>query len=321
MSVMNSIRRLIPVAALAGAAVLGLTACGDTASGTTDDGRLKVSASFYPMEFLAEEIGGDHVAVTTLTKPGTEPHDLELSPKQTARLYESGMIVYLKGLQPAVDEAIEQSGVENVVEATSFTTLEKTGTTEDGHAHEDGEEGHEHSDENGLDPHLWIDPVRYAQVAEGVGAALEKADPDHAADYRANTADLVDRLHKLDQEFEAGLRNRGTDTFITTHAAFGYLADRYGLIQEAVKGLDPESEPSARRIQDLHDIARHDDVSTVFFETLVSDRTAKTLAGDLGLKTDVLDPLEGITDDSRGDDYFSVQRANLAALQKALGAK
>ncbi|MFC7218790.1 metal ABC transporter substrate-binding protein [Streptomyces polyrhachis] len=325
MSVMKNFRRLIPVAALAVAAPLALSACGDSASAkTTEDGRLKVTASFYPTQFLVEQIGRDHVQVSTLTKPGTEPHDLELSPRQTGELADTGMIIYLKGIQPAVDDAIKESGVKDAVDIAKFTTLEKTGTTEDGHAHEEEhaeEEGHDHGDEHGLDPHIWIDPVRYAQTAKGVGEAMAKADPDHAADYRRNAADLADRLGKLDKSFAGGLKNRTTDTFITTHAAFGYLADRYGLVQESIKGLDPESEPSAKRMRELHEIAEHDDVTTVFFETLVSPKTAETLAGDLGLRTAVLDPIEGISDTSPGSDYFQVQEANLKTLQKALGAK
>lgn len=310
----------IPVAAFASAAVLALTACGDDASGVTSDGKLSVTASFYPMEFLAEEIGGGHVEVTTLTEPGTEPHDLELSPQQTGELTQAGLILYLKDMQPAVDEAIELSGAEHTVEVSELTTLEKHAGEEHAGEHEGGEhEGHDHDHEAG-DPHIWLDPVRYAEVAEGVGKAMAKADPKHADDYRANAADLADRLGKLDRGFETGLANRKTDTFVTTHAAFGYLAERYGLTEESIMGLDPESEPSGARMRELQDIAEHDDVSTIFFETLVSDETAKTLAGDLGLRTDVLDPVEGITDESRGDDYIEVMEANLRALRKALGA-
>lgn len=332
MSVMKASRRsisgLTPIAAaaLSAAAALTLSACGDGASGTTtEDGRLRVTASFYPMQFLAEEIGGANAEVSTLTKPGTEPHDLELSPRQTGELADAGLIVYLKDMQPAVDEAIEQSGAEHVVEASEFTSLEKHGAEgADGHAQEEadgGHEGHDHGGEDGPDPHLWLDPVRYAEVAEGVGEAMAEADPDHAAAYEKNAAKLAERLRTLDREFAAGLENRRTDTFITTHAAFGYIADRYGLVQESIKGLSPESEPSAARMQQLQDIAEDDGVTTVFFETLVSDKTARTLAGDLGLRTDVLDPIEGVTDESKGDDYFSVMEANLGALQRALGAK
>ncbi|WP_225803550.1 metal ABC transporter substrate-binding protein [Streptomyces sp. NK15101] len=320
-----NVRRLIPTTALAGAVALGvvsLSAC----SGTSDaadkgsDGKLDVVASFYPVQYLAEQIGGGHVAVNTLTKPGVEPHDLELKPKQIGELGEADVILYLKGIQPAVDEAIAQAGVKNTVDAGTLTELEEHGT-EVGHDH-GSEEGHEtHEGEAGADPHIWLDPVKYAEVAKGVGSALEKADPDHAADYRKNTEALVKKLGDLDTEFETGLKNTATKTFITTHSAFGYLAERYGLEQEGISGLDPESEPSPARIKELQDIAEHDKVSTVFFETLASDKTAKTLAGDTGLKTDVLDPLEGITEQSKGDDYIEVMQSNLAALKKALGAK
>ncbi|MFE2742874.1 metal ABC transporter substrate-binding protein [Streptomyces scopuliridis] len=327
-------RRLIPTATLAGAVTLGLvtlSACSSSDAATKKSGdKLAVTASFYPMQFLAERIGGDHVSVTTLTKPGVEPHDLELNPRQVAQLGEADVILYLKGIQPAVDEAITQSGVKNTVDATSLTTLEKHGT-EVGHSHEDGhtdghtaEESHSAGEEGSLegkDPHIWLDPVKYAEVAKGVGASLEKTDPDNSAAYRKNTDALVKQLGGLDTAFKQGLADTTTKTFITTHAAFGYLAERYGLTQEAIAGLDPESEPSPARVKELETIAEHDKVGTVFFETLASDKTAKTIAADSGLKTDVLDPLEGITDKSKGDDYIEVMNSNLAALQKALGAK
>ncbi len=339
MTVMN-VRRLIPATAVAGAGALGLmavSAC--TASGAaerTDDGRLQVVASFYPMQYLAERIGGDHVAVTTLTKPGVEPHDLELKPRQTAELNDAGLIVSLRGVQPAVDKAIEQAAAPHKVDAADLTELRHfdggghdhdhgghEGETEAEHAEHADEPGHEeHEDGTGneaADPHLWLDPVKYAEVAEGVGAGFEKADPAHADDYRKNTEALVAELTALDAEFEKGLEKASTRTFITTHSAFGYLAARYGLEQEGISGVGPESEPSPARIKELQEIAKKDRVTTVFFETLASDRTARTLADDTGLATDVLDPLEGITDKSRGDDYLQVMRANLAALQKALG--
>ncbi|RDG38020.1 metal ABC transporter substrate-binding protein [Streptomyces corynorhini] len=333
-----NVRRLIPTATLAGAVTLGLvalSACSSSDAATKSGGKLAVTASFYPMQFLAQEIGGDHVSVTTLTKPGVEPHDLELKPRQAAQLGEADVIVYLKGIQPAVDKAIAQSGVRNTVDATTLTTMEQHGT-EAGHDHghgEDGEHADDHADEethaaedeeasaDGNDPHIWLDPVKFAEVAKGVGAALEKADPDHAADYQKNTTALVGKLDGLNTAFKDGLADTSTRTFITTHAAFGYLAERYGLEQEAIAGIDPEAEPSPARVKELETIAKRDKVSTVFFETLASDRTAKTLAGDSGLKTDVLDPLEGITDASKGADYIEVMRSNLEALRKALGAK
>ncbi|MCE7079152.1 metal ABC transporter substrate-binding protein [Streptomyces sp. ST2-7A] len=369
-------------------AVLALAACGTEGAADEEEtgaagSTLDVVASFYPMEFLAERVGGEHVSVSTLTEPGVEPHDLELSPRQVGELSEADVVVYLAGLQPAVDEAVEQSGVEHVAEAGEFTELseyrgdhdhgdehgheddhghEDEHGHEDDHGHGDDEHGHEddhghghgddehadeghgnehgthdHEDEHGHDedhadeddhghahgaedPHVWLNPIKYAEVAEGVAETLSAADPDNAADYRRNAEDLAEELRALDTEFEEGLANRTSDVFITTHAAFGYLAERYGLREESIAGLDPESEPSAARMRALHDIAEDEGVSTVFFETLASDATARTLADDLGLETDVLDPLEGITEGSRGDDYFEVMRANLEALRQALGA-
>ncbi|MFE7367518.1 metal ABC transporter substrate-binding protein [Streptomyces anulatus] len=337
-----NVRRLIPTTAVAGAVVLGLTALSACSTSDAADGgngdKLKVTASFYPMQFLTERIGGEHVAVTSLTKPGVEPHDLELTPRQIGSISESDYVLYLKGIQPAVDDAIKQSGVKNTVDAATLTTLENHGSEVSGHDHgHEGEEehgheeeaheehsegdGHNHGEEGGADPHIWLDPVKYAEVAKGVGKSLEKADPDHAADYKKNTDALVAELGELNTAYETGLKNTSTKTFITTHSAFGYLAERYGLTQQGIAGIDPEAEPSPARIQEIHTIAEKEKATTVFFETLASDKTAKTLAKDTGLKTGVLDPLEGITDKSQGADYIEVMESNLAALQKALGAK
>ncbi|MFF9348259.1 metal ABC transporter substrate-binding protein [Streptomyces sp. NPDC014734] len=322
-----NVSRLIPTAAVAGAAVLGLTAltaCSSSDSSDHKNGdKLNVVASFYPMQFLAERIGGEHVSVTTLTKPGVEPHDLELSPRQIGGLGDADFVLYLKGIQPAVDDAIKQSGAEDVVDASTLTKLETHGTETgpDDHDHDHGDDHDHHGDEAGADPHIWLDPVKYAEVAKGVGKSLEKSDPGHAADYRKNTEALVTELDGLNTAYANGLRNTATKTFITTHSAFGYLAERYGLTQEGIAGVDPEAEPSPARIKAIHTITKKDGATTVFFETLASDKTAKTLARDTGLRTDVLDPLEGITDKSKGTDYIEVMRSNLAALQKALGTK
>ncbi|MFC9126818.1 metal ABC transporter substrate-binding protein [Streptomyces sp. NPDC057099] len=317
---MNVRRRLIPAAAAASLGLGALTACSSDSAATGNTEKFDVVASFYPMAFLAEQIGGDHANVTSLTEPGQEPHDLEISTQQRAQLEEADAALFLKGLQPAVDEAVTQTGIETKIDAASLTHLEDHGGA--GHSHE-GEEAHsgESEEEHGRDPHVWLDPVKYAEIAQGVGKAFEKADPDHAADYKKNTEALVKKLNGLNSDFENGLKDSKSKVFFTNHAAFGYLAERYGLTQEAISGVDPESEPSAARVKELQQEAKADGVTTVFYETLVSDRTAKTLARDADLKTDVLDPLEGITDKSRGDDYFQVMEANLKALQTALGAK
>ncbi|MFE0255207.1 metal ABC transporter substrate-binding protein [Streptomyces sp. NPDC059010] len=320
---MNVRRHHISGVAMAAVAALGLgtlSACSSDSAAAGNTEKFDVVASFYPLAFLAEQIGGDHVKVTSLTEPGQEPHDLEVSARQRGQIEESDAALFLKGLQPSVDEAVEQSGLKTKIDAADLTSLEQHGSEVGGHAAEHDEE-HGHEEEGGKDPHIWLDPVKYAEVAKGVGAAFEKGDPDHAADYRKNTEALVKKLDQLNTRYKDGLAKTGSKVFITTHAAFGYLAERYGLTEEAIAGLDPESDPSAARVKDLEKMAKADGVTTVFYETLVSDKTAKTIAADSGLKTDVLDPLEGITDRSRGDDYFQVMESNLKALQTALGAK
>ncbi|WP_327694771.1 metal ABC transporter solute-binding protein, Zn/Mn family [Streptomyces sp. NBC_00459] len=318
-----NVRRLISGTAIAAATALGLgalSACSSDSSASDRNitGQLDVVASFYPMQFLAEQIGGRHVSISTLTEPGQEPHDLEISAKQTVDLQKADAVLYLKGLQPAVDEAVAQSGAKTKIDAATLTKLEDHGSTE--HSHE-GEEAHSDEEASALDPHVWLDPVKYAEIADGVSAAFQKADPTNAAEYKLNTERLTAKLTSLNTSFEDGLKNTASKVFFTNHAAFGYLAERYGLTQEAITGVDPDSEPSAARMKELQQEAKADGVTTVFYETLVSDKTAKTLAADANLRTDVLDPLEGITEKSRGDDYIAVMEANLKALRTALGAK
>ncbi|MGK4583385.1 metal ABC transporter substrate-binding protein [Kitasatospora sp. HPMI-4] len=305
----------IALTATAAVGALVLTACGGSSSaqGEGSDGKLNVVASFYPMEFLAEQIGGSHVKVTDLTAPGVEPHDLELKAKQVAAIQSADLVVYLKGLQPSVDKAVEQGSAKHVVDATAASPLVDHHLDEGTEAQGD----HDHSDAAG-DPHIWLDPTRYAAVAKSVGAELAKADPGHATDYQKNTDELVTKLSALDKEFQAGLKDTKTKTFVTSHAAFGYLADHYGLNQIAINGVDPEAEPTPARLAAIQKAAKDNGVTTIFFEALVSPDLAKTVAKDLNLKTAVLDPLEGVKDPS-GNDYFSIMRQNLANLRAALG--
>nr|WP_198045721.1 zinc ABC transporter substrate-binding protein [Kitasatospora mediocidica] len=311
-------RRRLPIAlatATAGSALL-LSACGGSSSAEAGDGRLNVVASFYPLRYLAEQIGGDHLKVTDLTAAGVEPHDLELTARQVGAVQDADAVLYLKGLQPTVDKAVAQSRSRHVVDATVAAPLVDHHLDEGAEGDHD-HDGHSHPDAAG-DPHLWLDPTRYAAVAAGVGAELAAADPAHAADYRQNADALVEKLGGLDREFHNGLTSCGGKAFVTSHAAFGYLADRYGLEQIAINGVDPESEPTPARLGEIQQAAKAHGVSTVFFETLASPKLATTVAKDLNLKTAVLDPIEGVREPA-ANDYFSIMRQNLTALQTALG--
>lgn len=309
-------KRSILVSSALSVALLATAACGGSA---TPDGKTEITASFYPVAWLAERVAGGNADVSVLTRPGTEPHDLELSPRQVAEITETDLAVYVKGLQPAVDDAVAQHAKDRSLDVSTLVkTLAVTEEEHEGeeHAHE-GEEGEAHEHEGGQDPHLWLDPSRMAAAAKGLGERMASVDPEHAADYRANAAEVSGELETLDGEFEKGLAKCEQRTFVTSHTAFSYLADRYGLEQVAIAGIDPGSEPSPRRMAELSDRIKELKVTTVFTETLVSPKLARSLADGAGVKTGVLDPLEGIKEGS-GDDYLTVQRRNLEALRTAL---
>jgi zinc transport system substrate-binding protein len=293
--------------------MVGCAAAGSGAADSTRPGVLQIVAAAYPFQFIAERVAGAHAVVSNLTKPGAEPHDLELGPRQVASIASADFVIYERGFQPVVDEAVAQSENPDVLDTTTVVPLRV-------HDQQDSDEGHAHQGaESGPDPHVWLDPLQVAAIANSVADRLAAIDPAGAADYQANVTRLEGQLTDLDARFRAGLTSCDRAEFITTHAAFGYLAERYGLSQIGISGLSPDNEASPARIADIqHEAAAHG-ITTIFFETLVSPAVAEAVASDLGLVTDVLDPIEGITADSRGRDYLTVMAANLAALRKANG--
>lgn len=290
-----------------------LSACGSTEA---DDGRLKVDANFYPYAWVVEQVGGDQVDVSNLTSPGVEPHDLELKPKQVASVQTADLVVFQKGFQSAVDDAVERAGRKSgtTLDVADVVTL----ATEHDHGVEEGEEGHSdedgHDHEGGLDPHVWLDPQNMVAVTKAVGTFLEKADPDHASTYAANATALEKQLTDLGTSFATGLQTCRRKTIVTSHAAFGYLAARYGLTQVPIAGIDPANEPSGSQLADITDLVKKDGVTTVFTEELVSPKVADTVARATGAATATLDPIEGSTD---GRSYLQIMQRNLDALTKA----
>ncbi|MGW0807463.1 metal ABC transporter substrate-binding protein [Nonomuraea sp. NPDC002799] len=283
--------------------MLTTAACGAAAS-PPSSGKPEVVAAFYPLQWLSEQVGGSDAQVTVLTAPGVEPHDLELSIQQVTDLQDAALTVYVKGVQPAVDDAVEPD--RSFDAATAVTTIPAG-------EQEEAEEGHAH-EEVPYDPHLWLDPSRLATVATRLGERMGAADAAHAQAYQDRAARTAAALGALDQEFSQGLATCRTKTLVTAHQAFGYLADRYRLKQVGIT-LDPETEPSPARILEVAKLAKAEGVTTVFTETLVSPKVAEVLANEVGAKTAVLDPLEG----KPSGDYLSAMRDNLKTLQTALG--
>lgn len=284
------------------AAALALAACAPAG----DDDRVDVVAAFYPLQFVAERVGGEHVTVGSLTPPGGEPHDLELSPSAVSRLGDADLVVYLSDFQAATDEAVAASSPAHVVDTARAAALEPA---------PDGTQAG--SGSGAPDPHFWLDPARLAQVGHQVADALAEVAPAHAADFAAGAADLEADLDVLDSDLAGGLASCRGATLVASHEAFGYLAQRYGLHQVGLSGVDPEVEPSPARLRDVAAVVRDEGVRTLYFEVLVSPKVTQTLADELGVATAVLDPLEGMAEDDDRD-YLDVMRDNLDALATGL---
>lgn len=289
-------------------------------------GALTVSTSFYPIQYLAQAIGGEHVAVTSVTPTNVEPHDFELSPKDVTALSASSLVLYVSGFQPSLDDALAQVSGPTVVDlAGSVDLVHHDGVEEE---HEEGategateaatEAAHDHGAAAALDPHFWLDPVRMQAAAKAVEAALAQADPAHADDYAANLDTLNATLTDLNTSYSTGLGHCERTTFVTSHAAFGYLADRYSLTQASISGVDPESEPSPAELAEVKKVVESTGTTTIFTEELVSPETAQAVAAETGAQTRVLSPIESAPESG---DYAGVMRTNLEELRTALSCQ
>lgn len=321
---MSLATRLLPVTSVLTASVL-LAGCGQLGDSASGDGRRAV-ASFYPLAWVTERVAGDAWTVENLTQPGSEPHDLSLTIAQTAALEQADLVVLEDGFQPAVDATAAEADAP-VLDAAEVVDLLPASETEEEHAaheeheehEESGEEGHDHDHDHGdVDPHFWLDPLKVADLADAVAEELADADPDNATTYTDNAADVRAELEQLDQDYTAGLASCERTTTVVSHDAFSYLS-RYGLEFEPIAGLSPDAEPTAADLARLQELIREEGVTTVFSERLVSAKMAETLADDLGVTTAVLDPIEGLSDDTSDEDYLSLMSENLTALQQANG--
>ncbi len=295
---MPSLARLLAVSLCLLAA-----SCGGEQADEGGGTRLKVVASFYPVAEAAGRIGGERAEVVNLTPAGTEPHDLELTPRQVDQLEDADLVLYLgRGFQPAVEEVAERRGGAGL-DVLEGLPLEKG------------------AGQNGLDPHFWLDPVLMQQAVDRIQSGLSNISPANRAEFERNAAAYRSELQALHGEYERALSSCRRRELVTSHAAFHYLSDRYRLTQEPIAGLSPEAEPNPERLSQLIDLVRRRNVTTVFYETLVSPRVAQTLARNTGTKAAVLNPIEGLTDEEvrRGATYASVMRENLTVLKDALG--
>jgi zinc transport system substrate-binding protein len=292
-------------------AVLGLAACSGTSeetASTASPAALTVATSHYPVDFLVQRVGGGIVATETLTSPGTEPHDVELSPQQVAQVQDAAAVFYIGGFQPAVDDAVPGASGQ-VVDLTEGLPLREAAAHD--HAGESEEEHAAHSEEGGTDPHVWLSPVLMQDMAARVAETLSALRPEDAATFDANAQALQAELSDLNDSWTQATQDCEVRTMVVSHEAFGYLADQYGFTQKGISGLSPETEPSAAALADLVRFVQDNGVTTVYTETLVDPAVAQTVAAEAGVQTATLDPLEGQPEDG---DYFTAMTDNVETL-------
>lgn len=288
--------------------------------------RPTIAASFYPLAFISEQIAGTDASVISITPAGIEPHDYEPTAQEIASVLNAHLFVFNgSGLDPwahRLEADLEKRNI-SFIEATEMIDL----IAGEEHEHDtptldDGVDDHDDHGE-GLDPHIWLDPAILNQIAGHIADEMKAIDPAHAEGYATRYNTLSERLMALDKSYHAGLTNCTSRDFITSHAAFGYLAKAYNLHQMPIAGLSPEAEPSAQELATIADFAKKNKVAYIFFESLVSPKLANTIASEVGAKTLVLNPIEGLSQDdlAAGKTYFSEMEQNLANLRTALSCK
>jgi zinc transport system substrate-binding protein len=284
-------------------------------SGVTAETTLRAISSFYPLYEWTKQVGGDRIEVVNLVPVGVEPHDFEPTPADVLRIQGADLLIHQGGgLQPALDKLVKTLKGPRPVVLTVTQGFQLRKGLPDPHGHHRSEAS---------DPHIWLDPLLAKQIVGRIAGVLTKLDVGRAATYRQNAEVYQAKLDALHVEFQHGLAKCRLREIITSHAAFAYLAARYGFGQTPIMGLSPNEEPSPRQLARLADLARKRDIKVIYFETLVSGKVAETLAREVGAKTLVLNPIEGLTTQqaAQGKDYLALMRENLMNLREGLECK
>lgn len=329
---MPTLRICLPMLAAVTLSGCSGAAAGGDPGGPEYDGRLQVTASFYPVQFLAERIGGEHAEVHGLTPPGQEPHSLSLTGEDLAQLRDSDLLFYIgNGLQSDVERALislpEELATRDLLTVEGLDLLPAEPDAHDDHSDAD----HGHNDEHAggieaqtageaVDPHIWLDPIRFTVLAGAVEDAMATADPAHAAQYAANREALEMDLAHLHEDIDRQLGGCGSNTLVVAHSAFGYFADRYALEQVGIAGLSPDDEPDAKTLVEIMDTARQEGVATVFFEEALPPKLAESVADSIGAEVSALTTAE-FAPHAGEPEYLELMRANGQAVADGLGCR
>ncbi|MBQ6458152.1 MAG: zinc ABC transporter substrate-binding protein [Exiguobacterium sp.] len=325
-------------AVAAGTLLLG--ACGNTegdnASESTD-GQLTVFASTFALKSLAEEIGGDRVNVEMVIPPGADPHTYEPTSKQMTQIAEADLFLTIgHDLEPYVEsmeKSLDGQNVAFVKTAENVKLLDAADTVhvheEEGHAEDEGHSEDEHANEEAshsedeydhgkYDPHVWLDPTNAVSMAEAVEAAFSEEAPDYKDEFAERLSTFKDEANALDAELKAAVENGSKSELLVTHAAYGYLAERYGFDQLPIAGLTPSEEPSQQALKRIIEEARLHDLNYIAFEDTVTPKVAEVVKQEIGAESVTIYNLESVTKEQMDKSYFDLMRENVKALETAL---
>ncbi|MEH7548935.1 metal ABC transporter substrate-binding protein [Neobacillus vireti] len=296
--------------------VSGCSNAASTKSEKTSEGskKLQIVTTFYPMYYFAQKVAGSSANVELLIPNGVEPHDWEPTANDMAKIQDSDLFIYNSRYFETWTEKVFKSINDpnlKVIEASNGIELMDALDSEE-------EDIHEHT--SSKDPHVWLSPVLAQKEVDNIAKALEQADPKNKDKFQKNAAALNSELADLDSLYKETIDKAKKKEFVTQHAAFGYLAKQYGLTQIPIAGLSPDVEPTLGKLAELTDLTKKKNVKIIYFEELTSSKVADTLAKEIGAKTEVLNPLEGLTkkEQEKGLDYIDVMKNNLESLKLSL---
>lgn len=267
---------------------------------TVKSSKLQVVTSFYPMYFFASQIGGDKAEVTNITPAGAEPHDYEPPAQDIAHIEDSDLLIINGGKFEVwgdkIRENIRGKNVKLIIAGNNLTNQ---------------------------DPHIWLNPIFTKQMVKNILNGFIEVDSNNKLFYLANEQKLQNKLDELNNQYKLVLSSCLQKNIVTSHAAFGHLAKAYGLNQVSISGLSPDQEPSSKYLAGVANYVKEQNIKYIFFESLVSPKLSETIAREVGAKTMVLDPIEGISKEAmnKGVNYFILMKANLNNLKKALECK
>ncbi len=353
---MNKLSKSLVLLCACAMLIVNLVGCGTPQTTAADDGKLPVVASFYPVAFLTEQIGGDKVSVKTMVPTGSEPHVWEPTPNDLVDVGKSKLFVYLGlGMDAWAPNVLSSLGkdapasVEASHDVEPLTYEQEHADHDHDHDHDghdadhdhdhdadhdhdhdadhdhdhdadhhdhDHEHGHSHS---GVDPHIWLDPIRSKALAKNILDALVEVDPSNKDYYENNYNELAKKLDEVNAAYESGLSGIKDKKIVVSHEAYGYICSRYGIEQVGISGLSPDTEPDAKTMAEIVDLVKNDHIKVVFYEELVSPKVAKQIASETGASAESLSPIEGLSaeDIQAGQNYFTKMYENLEKLKAA----